>query len=672
MAAQAVRYGECDMALAGGVSIKVPQEAGYLYLEDMIVSPDGHCRAFDARAQGTVFGNGAGLVLLKRLDDAIADGDHVFAVIKGSAINNDGSGKVGYMAPSQKGMAAVVSEALDRSGVDPRTIGFVEAHGTGTALGDPIELGAITEGFRSATAESGYCAVGSVKTNVGHLQIASGVAGFIKAALALYHKQIPPTLHFETPNPRIDFANSPFYVNDRLLEWSSNESPLRASVNSLGIGGTNAHVVLEEAPRQERPSEAHRSLCLLPISARTPTALRKLLVRYREALEQLDDAALPDFCYTAAIGRAHFAQRFAAVGGTVAELQRALTRALLPAGNGHADHSSRNNDQTRVGFLFSRLDAKQAGLSRQLYESQPHFREVVDRCAELLSKDLQRPLLDVLFTPEADPGESAIAEPALFVVEYALAEMWRKLGVEPSVVLGQGVGEYAAATVAGVFTLEDSLKLAVASARWKGGETSAFRKTLDGIALSQPRIPFLSSATGRPADDEITTSDYWCRQLVATDRLAEHLPALADLCDRFLEPGPHPTLLPVVRQTLRGDSRFQADECWLCTLRDESDEGKQILKTLSALYRAGLDIDWESFYLQARRRRMTLPTYPFERKRFWVDRPRARVSAVTSKGPIGERRPRSRSEVSESPPEDDSILDPDQRDDDVPSFEDEP
>jgi len=674
MAAQAVRYGECDMALAGGVSIKVPQEVGYLYLEDMIVSPDGHCRAFDARAQGTVFGNGAGLVLLKRLDDAIADGDHVFAVIKGSAINNDGSGKVGYMAPSQSGMAAVVTEALDRSGVDPRTIGFVEAHGTGTSLGDPIELGAITEGFRSATEESGYCAVGSVKTNVGHLQIASGVAGFIKTALALYHKQIPPTLHFETPNPRIDFANSPFYVNDRLLEWSSNESPLRASVNSLGIGVTNAHVVLEEAPRQERPSESHQTPCLLPISARTPTALRKLLVRYREALEQLGDAALPDFCYTAAIGRAHFAQRFAVVGGTVAELQRALTRALLPAGNGNAGHSPRNNDQTRVGFLFSGLDAKQASLSRKLYESQPHFRDIVDRCAALLANELPRPLLDVLFTRAADPApgdQLETAELVLFVVEYALAEMWRKLGVEPSVVLGQGIGEYAAATVAGVFTLEDSLKLAVARARCKGGDTSAFRKVVDGLTLSPPRVPLLSSAMGRPADDEITTSDYWCRQLVATDRLAEHLPALADLCDRFLEPGPRPRLLPVVRQALRADSRFQADECWLSTLRDESDDGRQILKTLSALYMAGLEIDWESFYDQARRRRMILPTYPFERKRFWIDRPRPRVSAVTSKGPLREGRPRGRSEVSESPPEDDSILDRDQRDDDVPSFDDE-
>jgi acyl transferase domain-containing protein/acyl-CoA synthetase (AMP-forming)/AMP-acid ligase II/acyl carrier protein len=674
MAAQAVRYGECDMALAGGVSIKVPQEAGYLYLEDMIVSPDGHCRAFDARAQGTVFGNGAGLVLLKRLDEAIADGDHIFAVIKGSAINNDGSGKVGYMAPSQEGMAAVVSEALDRSGVDPRTIGFVEAHGTGTALGDPIELGAITEGFRSGTADSGYCAVGSVKTNVGHLQIASGVAGFIKTSLALYHKQIPPTLHFETPNPRIDFANSPFYVNDRLLEWSSNESPLRASVNSLGIGGTNAHIVLEEAPRHEQPSESQRSLHFLPISARTPGALRKLLARYREALEQLDDAALADFCYTAAIGRAHFAQRFAAAGATVAELQRALNRALLPAGNGNADHSPRNNDQTRVGFLFAGLGAKPAGVSRKLYESQPHFRAAVDRCAKLLANDLPRPLLELLLTPEADSSlgtQPETAELAHFVAEYALAEMWRKLGVEPAVVLGQGVGEYAAATIAGVFTLEDCLKLVVARARWQGGKTSAFRKVLDRLVLSPPRIPFLSSATGRSADDELTTSDYWCRQLGEKDRLAEHLPALADLCDRFLEPGPRETLLTAARQRLGGDSRFQADECWLSTLREGAGEGKQILNTLSALYIAGLEIDWESFYHQADRRRVVLPTYPFERKRFWVDRPRTRTSAVTSKGPIREGPPRGRSKVSESSPEDNSILDRDQRDDDAPGFDDE-
>jgi acyl transferase domain-containing protein/acyl-CoA synthetase (AMP-forming)/AMP-acid ligase II/acyl carrier protein len=680
MAAQAVRSGECDMALAGGVSIKVPQEAGYQYLEDMIVSPDGHCRAFDARAQGTVFGNGAGLVLLKRLDEAIADGDHIFAVIKGSAINNDGSGKVGYMAPSQSGMAAVVGEALTRSGVDPRSIGFVEAHGTGTALGDPIELGAITEGFRTLTTERGYCAVGSVKTNVGHLQIASGVAGFIKASLALYHKQIPPTLHFETPNPRIDFANSPFYVNDRLQDWSSAEWPRRASVNSLGIGGTNAHVVLEEAPRQEPQSPSGQPLHVLPISARTPTALRKLIGRYREALEELDDAALADFCFTAAIGRAHFAQRFAAVGASVADMQRALTRALAPLGNGDAESAARNNDPSRVGFLFSGSGSQSTATARSLYETQPHFREIVDRSVELLAPELRQPLLDVLFMPQANSSledHGNLAATALFIVEFALAEMWRSWGVGPSAVVGQGIGEYAAATFAGVFELEDGLKLVTARARWErelSGDSperprsddgaAEFRKIVDRLSLSPPKIPFVSSATGRPADEEITTSDYWCRQLVETDRLATHAPAIAEACDRFLELGPRSALLPLLRQMLRDDSRFDPDECWLSSLREGSDDIGPILETLSTFYVAGLDVNWEAFYEHAGRRRMVLPTYPFERKRFWIDRPRTRVSAVTSKGTSRDVHPRGRPKFSEPQLEDNSVLETDEQEDD--------
>lgn len=672
MAAQAVRHGECDMALAGGVSIKVPQEAGYLYLEDMIVSPDGHCRAFDARAQGTVFGNGAGLVLLKRLDEAIADGDHIFAVIKGSAINNDGSGKVGYMAPSQRGMAAVVGDAIARSGVDPRSIGFVEAHGTGTALGDPIELGAITEGFREFTSESGYCAVGSVKTNVGHLQIASGIAGFIKTALCLYHKQIPPTLHFETPNPRIDFANSPFYVIDRLQDWSSTEWPLRASVNSLGIGGTNAHVVLEEAPRHESQIEQQPAPHILPISARTPTALRKLAGRYRDALERFDDASLADVCSTAAIGRAHFAQRLAVVGSTVTELKKSLTKALAPAGNGDPQSATRSNDPARVGFLFSGSLTQFSGLVtsgtvRRLYETHPHFRETVDRCAELLADQLPRPLLAVLFTPPSDPSngeQQALAGPALFVVQYALAEMWRKWGIEPSAVLGQGVGEYAAATVAGVFQLEDGLKLVVARARQASRvDASEFRKTIDGLSLSRPKILFVSSATGQPADDAVTTSDYWCRQLVEADRLARHLPALAEACDRFLDLSPQSSLLAAARRILRNDARFQSDECWLSSLHEGSDDLREIPAALSALYEAGLEVDWERFYEHDRRRRVVLPTYPFERKRFWVDRPRTQVSAISSKGPSRDAHERLHPDLSRSQLEDDSILERDQADD---------
>ena len=682
MAAQAVRYGECDMALAGGVSIKVPQETGYLYLEDVIVSPDGHCRAFDARAQGTVFGNGAGMVLLKRLDEAIADGDHIFAVIKGSAINNDGSGKVGYMAPSQEGVAAAVNDALDRSGVDPRTIGFVEAHGTGTALGDPIELGALTQSFRAHTSETAFCAVGSVKSNVGHLQIASGVAGFIKAVLALYHRQIPATLHFEKPNPRIDFASSPFYVNDRLQDWPGGQRPRRAGVNSMGIGGTNAHVVLEEAPTQTQRIAAAPRPHLLPISARTPTALRALIGRYREALEQFDDASLPDLCFTAAMGRVHFAERFAAVGSTLADIQKALTAAFPPDENGAAERAVRKPDRTRVGFLFSGLGSQYVGMSRTLYETQPRFRATLHRCSEFLANELPQSLIDVLFAPGADPSlleQSVFAEPALFAVEFALAETWRDWGIEPSAVLGHGVGEYVAACVAGVFSLEDGLRLVSARARLKRESPqqgrvepllSAFRQIVAGVSLSRPTVLMLSNLTGRPAGTEITTADYWCRQLAEPVRFADGMQSMAAACDRFLEIGPQPMLLPLARGSLREDSRFQADGCWLYSLREGADDWTQMLNTLSELYVAGLDVNWESFHRDVRGRRVVLPTYPFERKRYWIDRPPARSSAGRLETPQDDAHESLLPTVTQSPGIEETIFETEQGVENYPYLDD--
>ncbi len=656
MAAQAVRYGECDMALAGGVSIKVPQEAGYLYLDDMIVSPDGHCRAFDARAQGTVFGNGAGLVLLKRLDDAVADGDHIFAVIKGSATNNDGSGKVGYLAPSQEGMANVVGDALARSGVDPRTIGFVEAHGTGTVLGDPIELGAISQAFREHTDAKEYCAVGSVKTNVGHLQVASGVAGFMKAALAIYHRQIPPTLHFDTPNPRIDFANSPFFVNQHLLAWQRGEGPLRAGVNSLGIGGTNAHVILEEAPASQAQSlaqtEPNGTAHVLPVSARSHAALRALINRYRDALENVDDASLADVCYTAAVGRAHFDERYAAVGSSVAELRDALTAALSPAKNG-SENGAKRTSRTRVGFLFPGMGTYSLEQARRLYETEPRFRNTLDRCAELLAGELPQPLLAPLFAeraPRATHPENAgqpenakpDSEPLLFAIEYALAQVWREWGIAPAALIGHGLGEYAAAAVAGVFSLEDSLRLAAARARVERQRTEheramgEFRKVAGSISYSLPQTLLLSNLTGRPAGAEIATADYWCRQLVEAIRFAEGARTLAEACDRFLEVGPGNTLpghslIELTRQLLSDDERFQSAGCWLASLDSGTDDRLACVESLAELYQAGVHVDWESVYAEAGHRRMVLPTYPFERKRFWIERPAAIAAAATAK-----------------------------------------
>ena len=303
---------------------------------------------------------------------------------------------------------------------------------------------------------------------MGHLQIASGVAGFIKTGLALYYRQIPATLHFENPNPRIDFANGPFYVNDRLQDWSPAKRPRRAAVNSLGIGGTNAHVVLEEAPPQQQRTGVMRRPHLLPISARSRSALRALIGRYRGALEQFDDASLPDICFTAATGRVHFAERFAAVGATIADIRKSLTAALDHEENGQKERAVGKPRQIRAGLLFSGLGSLCPGMARQLYDAHPRFRETLHRCSEWLANELPQPLLDVLFAADADPSmveRTAFAQPVSFAVEYALAEIWRDWGVAASAVLGHGAGEYAAACVAGVFSLEDGLRLVSARAR---------------------------------------------------------------------------------------------------------------------------------------------------------------------------------------------------------------
>ncbi|MHC5727896.1 MAG: type I polyketide synthase, partial [Nostoc sp.] len=323
LACQSLLNYQCDMALAGGVSIHIPQKTGYLYEEGGILSPDGHCRAFDAKAKGTIIGNGLGIIVLKRLSEAIADGDNIYAVIKSSAINNDGSGKVGYTAPSVNGQADVIAEALALAGVEPETISYVEAHGTGTILGDPIEISALTNVFRESTDKKGFCAIGSVKTNIGHLDAAAGIAGLIKTVLALKHKQIPPSLNFEQPNPQIDFANSPFYVNTTLTEWKAGLSPRRAGVSSLGIGGTNAHVILEEAPALGVSSHS-RPWQLLVLSAKTDSALETATENLVQYLKQQSDITLADVAHTLQVGRREFNHRRVLVCQDIEDATNAL------------------------------------------------------------------------------------------------------------------------------------------------------------------------------------------------------------------------------------------------------------------------------------------------------------------------------------------------------------
>jgi len=460
LACQAILSGECDMALAGAATVRVPQQVGYLSVKGGILSPDGHCRAFDAQAQGTVFGSGVGMVLLKDLAAAVADGDNIYAVIRGSAINNDGADKVSYTASSVAGQARAMVEAMSVAKISPADVGYVECHGTGTIVGDPLEVDALTRAFRTGTDACGFCAIGSVKTNIGHLEQTAGVAALIKAALALKDATIPASLHFRQPNPKIDFAATPFFVNTERREWPASDHPRFAAVNSLGLGGTNAFVVLEEPPSQPDAHAPHvPPVHLFALSAKTEGALRASLERHRVWLESVPDAQLADICFTLTSGRCHFAERFAAAVSSTAQLRNALAERIeLPRAIGPAPVSG----QRQLAFLFSGQGSQFAGMGAELYKYQPVFRAFVDRCAKQLRGRLERPLAEILLGASdaaALINETAYTQPALFVIQAALVELWRSWGVDPDVVLGHSVGEFAAAYCAGAYTLEEALEL---------------------------------------------------------------------------------------------------------------------------------------------------------------------------------------------------------------------
>ncbi len=460
LACQSLLGGESDMALAGGVTIWVPHRTGYLYREGEIRSRDGHCRPFDAKADGTTFGSGVGIVVLRRLKDAIEDRDCIYAVIKGTAINNDGSQKVGYFAPSVKGQALAVAEALAVAGVHPESIGFVEAHGTGTRIGDPIEIASLSEAYRAYTEKKGYCAIGSVKANIGHLDTAAGVASFIKTVQALAHKQLPPSVNFRVPNPAIDFSASPFYVNTELREWKSPEGPRRAAVNSLGIGGTNAHAILQEAPASAPGSES-REWQLLVLSAKNRTVLEKATDNLARHIEQHPEADLGDIAYTLKVGRSAFGARRIAVCKDRGE----AVRILVSRERGRVETQTCDGERG-VAFLFTGQGAQYVGMGRRLYETEDYFRDQIDRCAKILTPYLGSDIREVLYpdSQHSDAAaaalrETATAQPGLFVVEFALASLWRRWGVEPQALIGHSLGEYVAACLSGVFSLEDALSL---------------------------------------------------------------------------------------------------------------------------------------------------------------------------------------------------------------------
>ncbi|RKH64619.1 type I polyketide synthase, partial [Corallococcus llansteffanensis] len=458
MACQSLLTRQSDIALAGAVRIASPQRTGYLHQDGLIFSPDGHCRAFDHRAGGTVAGNGAGVVVLKLLADALRDGDTIRAVIKGSAVNNDGQQKVGYTAPSIEGQTEVIADALAYAGLGGDDIGYVEAHGTGTSLGDPIEIAALTRAFRKTTERTGFCGIGSLKTNLGHLDAAAGVAGLIKVVLSLQHGELPPSLHFERPNPEIDFERSPFFVNTALKPWPRGDAPRRAGVSSFGIGGTNAHVVVEEAPAQAEHTRGHRPLHVVTLSARTPSALEAMARNLASHVEAAPGLAMEDVAFTRNVGRRAFEHRRAVVAADGAELAERLRKpAVVEAG--------RNR---RVAFLFPGQGAQAVGMGRELHAAEPGFRKDVDAALARLEPSLATEVRALLLPAQGQEeavarklSDPRVALPGLFIVEHALARLWMSWGVRPQALLGHSYGEYAAACVAGVLSPEDGLRLAV-------------------------------------------------------------------------------------------------------------------------------------------------------------------------------------------------------------------
>jgi acyl transferase domain-containing protein/protein-L-isoaspartate O-methyltransferase len=718
LACQGLKGNECEMALVAGVNSIITPNL-YIYFSKLgALSPDGKCKTFDASANGYGRGEGCGVLVLKRLADAQRDGNRILALIRGSALNQDGASS-SFIAPNGVAQQQVIRKALQNAGIAPNEVSYIEAHGTGTALGDPIEVGALGQIYGNRHHQDIPLYVGSVKANIGHLEAAAGVAGLIKIILALNNETVPPQIHFHKPNPHISWDELPFQIPTALTPWSRLENkPRIAGMSSFGFSGTNAHVILEEAPPiTPNNNEIERPHHLLTLSAKNAQALQDLVQRYDTFLSTHPETSLADLCFTANTGRVHFEHRLA----MVAESTQQLRTRLLD----FKDEPSQTKIQAQlaqakiqnIAFLFTGQGAQYVGMGQQLYETQPTFRKTLERCDKILRDYLEPPLLEVLYptlhnangqskhSPQLKVGtekvyldETAYTQPALFALEYALAELWQSWGIKPAYVMGHSVGEYVAACIAGVFNLEDGLKLIAERARLmqalpSNGEmvtvfaseaivTAAiqsatqpvsiaaingpesivisgpraainaiittletdgiktkslnvshafhsplmeamqpdFERIAQAITFSPPQINLISNLTGELATEAITTPAYWCHHVRQPVKFATSMATLHQLGgDVFVEIGPKPALLSMGRQCLPADVGV-----WLPSLRPGVDDWQQLLQSLGELYVRGVSIDWSGLDQNYQRRRVVLPTYPFQRQRYWLDKPTAR------------------------------------------------
>ncbi len=749
LACQSLRLDECNLALAGGANLILSPKASIELSQLNALSPDGRCKTFDAGADGYGRGEGCGVVVLKRLSDAVSDGDNILAVIRGSAVNHDGQSN-GLTAPNGMAQAALVRAALNQAGIESSQVQYVEAHGTGTVLGDPIEVLALGEVLGQERPAERPLQIGTVKTNIGHLEAAAGIAGLIKVVLSLQHGQIPPNLHFNESNPNIPWERLPVNVPTTQTAWPAPEGERLAGVSSFGMSGTNVHLILGEAPTDfgfaisdfgiDRNLKSH----LLTLSAKDKTALQQLAARYEQYLAGHPDENLADICFTANTGRSHFEHRLAVVAETNQDLKQ-LLQAFTPEQptgdwvSGQAPHTSR----PKIAFLFTGQGSQYVNMGRDLYETQPIFRQTLDRCTEILThnelftiNNEQISLIDILYPNDQSKiqnlkskiDQTVYTQPALFALEYALAQLWLSWGVNPSVLMGHSIGEYVAACIAGIFTLEDGLKLVAARGRLMqslppdgtmvavladeasvaeviadypaatsiaavngphnvviSGERKAVQKLVEQlsaidiktkplsvshafhsplmdpilaefeevareISFASPRIKLVSNVTGQMISDKICRPEYWTQHIRRTVRFAEGMETLRQAgVDTFIEIGPKPTLLGLGRQclldpiqtsdvdisaiqnqkpvlsTVEGSKtrperrRRSQNRLWLPCLRENKDAWQQMLDSLGALYVQGVDIDWRGYYHDQIRTKTQLPTYPFQRRRYWVE-----------------------------------------------------